>query len=359
MKILKIAGKSLAILLASILALVIVVLGGLNIAKFAIYREYYGEESTVCKNPGQNDGFVCQGIAAVDGDDRILVSGYMTGNRASRIYVTTTDSESYYVTLNRDGEPFTGHAGGIAVSGDMAYIASGSRIYSFALDDVLTAENGESVNIGKGTKVNNAASFLYTDDEYLYVGSFTEPDDYHVQNQIYAGTNLAAGTGLPLGTLFYGTNTEYVVTNSSAEIELPETLFETAEGLHLAICSVYPIDDLSAPVKVYSIRDRVQGICFTPDGKIVLSTSYGLTSSGYWVYDRDSATDSGKTLDGAPVYILEKTIKEFTGPAMAEGLDYYDNGIITLTESASNKYIFGKLFFADDIVHLNLDSLLP
>ena len=359
MKILKNVNRFLAIVLASILGLLILTIGGLNIAKFKIYREYYEAKTALCKNPGLNDGFVCQGIAAVDGDNRILISGYMTEGRASRIYVTTTDGESYYVTLNCDGAPYMGHAGGIAVSGDKAYIAGGSRIYSFELDDVLNASNTASVNIGKGTKVNNKASFLYTDDEYLYVGSFTEPDDYYVQQQVYAGANLAAGTGLPIGTLFYGTNTEYVVTNSSAEIELPETLFETAEGLHLAICSVYPIDDLSAPVKVYSIRDYVQGICFTPDGKIVLSTSYGLTSSGYYVYDRDSATDSGKTLDGAPVYILEKPIMEFSGPAMAEGMDYYNGGIITLTESASNKYIFGKLFFADDIVHLNLDSLLP
>jgi len=38
---------------------------------------------------------------------------------------------------------------------------------------------------------------------------------------------------------------------------------------------------------------------------------------------------------------------------MAEGLDYYDGKVITLTESASNKYIFGKLFFAFKIVGLD------
>ena len=37
---------------------------------------------------------------------------------------------------------------------------------------------------------------------------------------------------------------------------------------------------------------------------------------------------------------------------MAEGLDYLDGEVITLTESASNKYIFGKFFFANKIVSL-------
>ena len=44
MKILKRIGKILAIVLASLLALVVLVLGGLNIAKFFIYDDYYEAE---------------------------------------------------------------------------------------------------------------------------------------------------------------------------------------------------------------------------------------------------------------------------------------------------------------------------
>jgi len=319
MKISKLIGKIFAGIILSLLAILVLVIGGLNIAKFVIYRDYYAAETTLCKNPGLNDGFVCQGIAAADAEDLILVSGYMKDDQPSRIYVTSLDNESRYVSLNCSGEAFTGHAGGIAVSGDTVYVASGSKIYSFPLSDVLEAENGDSVNIGSGVKVNNKASFLYSDDEYLYVGSFidknTEKDEAHI--------------------------------------------FETAEGTHSAICSVYPTGDLSAPVKIYSIRDKVQGICFTPDGTVVLSTSYGLASSGYYFYDLDEAVDSGKKLDGAPVYYLEQTVRELSGPAMAEGLDWYRGKMITLTESASDKYIYGKLFFADDIVSLDLDLLLP
>ena len=181
----KVGEKIAKIAIVEVIALLVLVVGGLNIAKFAIYNDYYATESALCKNPGLSDGFICQGIAAVDEEDVILVSGYMQDKQASRIYVTTLESESYYVTLHCDGKTYTGHAGGIAVSGDWAYIANGSKIYTFSLDDVLNAKNGDSVNIGQGVAVNNKASFLYTDDEYLYVGSFMDNSTKRVEEHIF------------------------------------------------------------------------------------------------------------------------------------------------------------------------------
>jgi hypothetical protein len=39
---------------------------------------------------------------------------------------------------------------------------------------------------------------------------------------------------------------------------------------------------------------------------------------------------------------------------MAEGLDLYNGKVITMSESASNKYIFGKFFFANKIITLDI-----
>lgn len=64
------------------------------------------------------------GIAAVDETGQILVSGYMKDGKGSRVYVTDLDDRSYYIILHRDGVPFTGHAGGIAVTDGRVYIAS-------------------------------------------------------------------------------------------------------------------------------------------------------------------------------------------------------------------------------------------
>ncbi|MBQ7314634.1 MAG: hypothetical protein IJW83_01305 [Clostridia bacterium] len=308
-----VTAKIVGIILASVVALVLLVLAVLNAAKFAIYRDYYAMEETLCKNPGLSDGFVCQGIAAAEEHGVLLVSGYMKDKSASRIYVTTTDNESYYVELSRGDKSFTGHAGGIATTGDTVYIANGSRIFTLSLTDLLSAKEGDTLDVGDGIEVNNSASFVYTDDTYLYVGEFHDGGKYTIEGHEY----------------------------------------DSAEGMHYAICTQYALSDLSTPLKVYSIRNSVQGMCFTPDGKIILSTSYGLSDTVYYVYNADEATDAQTTLDGAPVYYLDKVVDEIHGPAMGEDLDYYDGTVITLTESASNKYIFGKFFNARHIVRLS------
>jgi len=315
MKVLKFIGKSIMFVIIGILALILVTIIGLNIAKHFIYSDYYSIKTDICKNPGLNDGFVCQGIAVSEDNNVILVCGYMKDKSNSRIYVTDFDSNSYYVELTRGGEKYTGHAGGLAITGDTVYIANAKKIYSFPLSSVLSASNGDIVDIGTGTKVNTNASFVYTDEEYLYVGEFHDGGKYVIENHEH----------------------------------------ETAEGVHYAICTKYALSDLETPIAVYTLRNNVQGICFTPNGKVVLSTSYGLTDTIYYVYDLDSAADSGLTFDGAPVYYLDDLEKEIHGPAMGEDLDYYDGRIITLTESASQKYIFGKLFGATRIVGLKID----
>ena len=304
--------KGLVILIVAILCLVLLLVGGLNIAKFPIYSEYYSMEETLCTNPGLDDGFVCQGICVSEENGVILVSGYMADKSNSRIYVTDFESNSYFVELTRNGgEKYTGHAGGIALTGDTVYISNGSKLYVFSLTDVLNAKNGEKVDIGEGVKVSSAASFVYADEEYVYVGEFNNPAEEQKEH-------------------IYGEN-------------------------H-SIIEKYSHDDLENPVKIYSIGDYAQGVCFTPDGKVILSTSYGLTSTVYYVYNEADATDTGEMLDGAPVYMLGECVREIKGPAMGEDLDYYNGKVITLTESASNKYIFGKLFFANDIVALDFNK---
>ncbi len=309
-----IIAKVLLYIVLAVLAIVFLVWGGLNVAKFFLYSEYYSIESNVCNNPGLNDGFVCQGIAISESDGKILVSGYMKDKTNSRIYITDLDSKSYYVQLTKNGKKTTNHAGGIAITGDTVYLANGSNLYTFSLTDLLACEAGGYFEIGAGTPVNNAASFVYSDESFVYVGEFHDGGAY-----------------------------------------VTEHPYETNDGLYHAIITKYSVDDLTTPLKVYSVRNKVQGVCFTPDGKVVLSTSYGLNDTIYYVYNESDAIDSGLTLDGAPVFYLNGCIREINGPAMGEDMDYYNGKIITLFESASNKYIFGKFFFANKIVALDFN----
>lgn len=311
-KVIKIFFKSLTTLLASLIVIVVLVWAKLDVARYTIYPQYYLMKSNLCENPGLNDGFVCQGVGIIDELAKIVVSGYMMDHTASRLYVTDTDNNSYYVRLYKNSQPFTGHCGGVSCSKDSVFVVCNDTIFTISIDKLMSSKNNDIIEIGDGTPVNNEASFSYCDDTYLYVGEFHDGKNY--------------------------------ITNHP---------YETDDGMYYAIVCKYDLDDLTKPIKIYSIRNKVQGICFTPDGRVILSTSYGLADSHYYVYNEADAINSNLTLDGAPVYYLNNHIEEVKGPAMAEGLDYYHGKVVSLTESASDKYIFGKLFFANKIVLLD------
>ena len=306
--VLKNIGKVLGVILAAFVALLLVG----NMVKLLVYTEYFSVSEKLCRNPGLNDGFVCQGICVSEEEDIILVSGYMKDKSNSRIYVTDFESNSYYVELTREGEKYAGHAGGIALTGDRVYISNASKLFVFSLRDLLATEAGGKFDIGGGVKVGCAASFVYADENYVYVGEYNDPND-----------------------------------------EQKEHIYETPNGTNHSIIERYTHDDLENPDKVYSIGDYVQGVCFTPDGRIVFSTSHGFTSTVYYVYDEGEANDSGNTLRGAPVYYLGECERTLMAPAMGEDLDWYNGRIITLSECASDKYILGKFFFDYYVVSLD------
>ena len=308
---------------ALLLALIILVAG--NLGKFAIYNEYYKIESNVCRNPGLGDGFICQGVAASEENGKILVCGYMDDKSNSRVYIVDLELQSYYhVKLTKnDGELYNGHAGGIATSGEYVYIANGSKLYTFKIDSLLNAGNGDYVDIGEGVPVNNAASYVYCDEEYIYVGEFHHTKDgYEKEHKLDNSDNTVNGI--------------------------------VSRYTHEAIRG-YDGENAPTPDAIFAVRDRVQGICFTPDGKIVLSTSYGrFNSSNFYVYNQADCTNTGETLDGAPVYMLGEYTNKIKAPTLSEDLDWYDGKVITIYESAANKYFFGKLFFADDVNALEI-----
>lgn len=304
-KLLKLISKILSCLILAVLAIFSFVVVGLNLAKFMIYSDYYRMKTNYCVNPGLNDGAVQQGLAVDEERDIVLTTTYMIDKSPSRIYVTNSKNEDRYVELYKNDKKFTGHVGGISLSGDYAYISNSDTIYKISLDDILTKD---AIDIGDGIKVNNQASFTYADDNYLYVGEFNYLDKYICENPI---------------------------------------------GDYKAICTKYSLDDLTKPVAIYSIRDKVQGFCVTDDGDIVLSTSWGVSSSEFYIYNSENIKQSG-TYQDVPLYVLDKEDKLIKGPAMSEDLSYSNGKVYVMFESACNKYIFGKLFFANKVVGLEI-----
>lgn len=300
------------IVVGGLVGFLVTVWGGLNIAKFPIYHEFYSIKKDVCKIPGLDKKPTAQGCTYDEVADCIYTTAY-TKEASATIY-TVKDGKTLTHSLMKGSDPFTGHVGGIATSGTKAYIADDNKIYTINTADLLDA-NKETIDVGAGLDVCNQSSYVFTDDTYLYVGEFH--------------------------------GHEYVC--------------EHENGKNHAIVAKYALSDFdgsntsATPLMVISVCDLVQGFTVTPAGNYVLSTSYGVASSHFYIYEPETLKPTGKTMEGAPLYEFEKVSKTILAPAMMEDLDIYKDGtVITLTEAASNKYVFGKFFFANHVLSLNI-----
>lgn len=307
-------GSSIGGIIAFLLTFILI----LNVGKWGIYHSYYSVREIVCTNHGLNENYVSQGTAITNDGQYVLTSGYMSDKSHSRVYLTNTKTdETKYIRFERNGKKNTYHCGGIATSGDNVYVVSNDKIFIISLTAIKNAENGAIFELGEGYDVNNQGSYVFTDDKYLYVGEFHDGKAYITDNPV---------------------------------------LYEGVQ--HYAICSVYDLNDLTKLVKVYSVRDKVQGFAISAAGGILLSTSFGLTSSELYYYKESSLIDTQQTYDGAPLYFLKDHNMVITAPAMSEDLDYANGKFYTNFESGCNKYIFGKFFInSDKIVALDIEKL--
>lgn len=314
-KTLVITGFSIGGLIAFVLSVILT----LNVAKFGIYAEYYSIRSLVCTNHGLNNNFVSQGTAVTDDGKYLITSGYMSDKTNSRIYITDIKTnKTHYVKLkNTSGKDSKAHFGGVAVTGDTIYLANSSKVYTLSLTDALA---NDTLQVSNYLEVQNRASFIFTNDDYLYVGEFHDGGQYVTDN-----------------TYTYN-NKEY----------------------H-AIVEKYDFDDITKPEAIYAVRNNVQGFAVDDEGGILLSTSCGLTSSGFFYYKETNIVNAQDTCGkyDTPIYVLETANKAIYGPAMSEDLDFHNGKFYTNYESSSNKYIFGKFFInSEKIVALNFDKIV-
>lgn len=313
--ILKIIAKVICGIIGSVVGLFLLAWIGLAIGKNFIYSDYYKVQSKEAKNAGLNQGFVPQGCTYNEDDDYFVTAGYMANESVSRIYKIDNNSkkETYY-TLKSNGEDFYGHTGGIQYAKGYFYLANeGDGIYKFPASSL---SDNPSVEIGAAIKVNNHSSFVFAEGDYLYVGEFNDDNKYACSND-----------------------------------------FSYNGKTHKAIVTKYNLNNLNKPVQIYSIGNQIQGFAITPKGKIVLSRSYGMVDSNFYVFEPKDVIDTNMKLDGAKVYFLDRDncSKNLKAPAMSEDMDVKGDKVIYLSESACNKYILGKFFGDFHIYGLKLD----
>lgn len=311
--------KKIAIICAWILVGVAALLAILNIGVTVMYADFFRNSDSAFHIPGLGDGFVPQGFEYLQSENVYLIGGYQKDHSASCIYVQKDGGDATRVQLsNSDGSDYTGHLGGVAVNGDFLYVPGESGIDVFSLTDVLGGEKAAKI----GTiPMQYEGDFVTFFDGYLLVGDFYYPEVY--------------------------------------ETPLDHRVTTPAGDENVAVIAIYQADASQEfgiaphPIAAISIRDKVQGVGITDDGKIVLSTSYGLASSQLWFYTVDTQRVGTVTLDGqeVPLIYLDSAnlTQTATLPPMSEELVCRDGKVYVLFESACAKYFFGNLIRCDRV----------
>ncbi len=311
------AGKLILKIFIALLLTVLILLSAFALGERIMFFSFYNNSERYTKIPALMSGYVPQGYCTVDGEDYRLSCGYMNDGSSSRIYIMPNDnSKAEFAEMkNADKTDYTGHTGGIAVMGDFVYVTAKTGCDIFSLEDIL---DGDGIATVKDTvSTLNDPAYCYIKDGYLYSGSFYRAGNY----------------------------------------ETPEAhrMTTPAGDKNMAVIGVYKLDTNSGkalseiPDFVISTVGLAQGMAFIDGTKIAIATSYGLAKSHIYVYDTEKAhiDESGFEIDGSrvPLMYLDSDCLEadIVAPPMAEQIIYENGTIYIMNESASNKYLFGKL----------------
>ena len=292
--------------------IIAILLLGVKMGEKLAFASFYNNAQRGLRIPGTNSGFVGQGLDYVEEENAFLTCGYSAKKgECSMVYVMKENGDTVKTALkNSDGSNYLGHTGGIAHFKDYCYITGDDGCDVFSLEDILLG--GEAKKIGEIASPHDPA-YVVIHENKLYEGSFYRSGNYETPQS----ERITTPCGDENKSLIY-------------VYDLDETL---------------PFGVNQTPVAAYSATGLVQGMTFAED-KIVLSTSYGFSASHLIFYDLSKAQTENKAVG---TYELDVTyldsscrVREVKAPPMSEEIVYKDGAIFIMTESASNKYIFGK-----------------
>lgn len=326
----KMSRKKKALLIAgivvlSLLALVGLVLLGLRAYMMLPINDYYKASEKAFKIPGLNEDFVPQGFCYDAERGLFLASGYSAAHEASPVYIINKENGEQVgrvLLAKEDGTAFTGHSGGIAIYNDYVYIAGGSGqcLYIFSYSELLAAQDGASI------RCKGKFSVKISESDYLDVSFVTVDRDRIVVGEFYYEPA-------------YPTLDSHKITTAAGDKN-------NALAVEFALSPDAEFGIDSRPLRAYSIREKVQGMCFD-NGKVYLSTSWGLGFSYIYEYEESKLTDEGtiRVLDHElPLLSMDSAslVGEYKIAPMSEELVMLDGEMYIMCESASSKYIFGK-----------------
>ena len=315
--------RIIGIVAASLIALVVLVVLGFNVYTRVTYSTFYDTAQEEFEIPGIHAGFICQDLDYYDEGDCWFFSGYSTGDGSSPLYRRAADGTAveFFAALP-DGSAYTGHGSAITTSSDYAFLACEDGYLVFHVEDLAHANAGDVVAAIDRVEIGLNPAFMNIENDTLYAGTFHLLPNYAAPDH------------------------HHLITPEGTE--------------HAGIMFAFPANDqgkygfASDPEHVYSLPDKVQGMCQLLNGDFVLSVSYGFTSSYLETYrlpeqdDKYTFMVNGRSV---PLSFLSDTylVSRLSAPPMTEGIEYHDGRVYISEESASNKYIFGKLYGAGDV----------
>ncbi len=304
------------IVIAGIVGLLLLVYAALGLTGAVMYREARKVREVAFTIPAIHSGFVPQGVDTLE-DGTVLTTGYDAKTDETLLYIGAGKSFVRVPLADEEGKPLIGHGGGVTHAGDVVYVAVEDSLAMFSLSALKNA-NGERVQTTGSISLPCRAAFCFSDGESLYVGEFYRKGNYE--------TPASHRTQTPCGDLSPALVVRYRLLG-----DLPVTPF---------------------PQDAYSIPSLVQGFA-KKDDVFMLSRSYGLKNSRLEYYASPAAAGKitlqiGEMSADVPLFALESACKfrTLTLPAFSEDLAVHGDRVIVNQESACNKYIIGKLFFA-------------
>ena len=313
--------KILKVFIILFIVVDVLLIGGILYFRLPV-GDYYSHSEKGFLIPDIDDGFVAQGLAYDERSGCFFITGYMNDKSVSPIYMVEKESGTCIKTLkmqNPDGSEFYGHAGGMTVHGDYVYVA-GSTDYC-----LYVFNYADAMNLNDGDFIKSIGTFMMPDEmSVAYVASDAEG--------LYSGEFYRAGN--------YETRESHKMTTDAGNYNQAIILKYRFSDSDDAIFGLE-----TEPFEAYSVTDLVQGLELK-DGRIYLSTSYAVAFSHIFVYDKPVSkktyTVAGITM---PLYELDSAslVDDYKFAPMSEEIVFVDDKLYTMCESASDKYIFGKL----------------
>lgn len=302
--------------------------------------DYYSASEKAFEIPEIDSGYIPQGIHYDEDTETFLLSGYNAQKKASPIYLLDKKGEliKKVTFLEKNGDDYCGHGGGIAVFGEYIYLAGGEdcslKVYSFA--ELLEANADDKLEcLGE-------ISLKESEDDYLGIAFVTVVD-----NRLITGEFYREGS--------YPTLDSHKLTTKAGD-------YNQALAVEYVLDDAFEFAINPEPVKAYSLPDQVQGLAIY-NGKVYLSTSWGLAFSHLYEYNEatlqkqdEDITVLGKTL---PLYALDSAslTSDYLIAPMSEEIVFVDGYLYVSSESASDKYIFGKFTGGKWFYKTNLDEM--